>query len=122
MRAQLFQRAARASMLIAAIAFAAACANESAEREDRCNTVNQAVSSCFGKGAPLFDCSVVSDADLDAANALANGPACQLAGEAPIDGDPESASCRLYGIDFVKSIQTAARTFGIDRKSTRLNS
>jgi len=91
--------------LLVATALASACANESSERADRCNAVNQAVSNCFGKGAPLFDCSVVSDADLDAANALANGPACQLAGEAPIDGDPESASCRLYGIDCVNSIQ-----------------
>jgi triacylglycerol lipase len=83
----------------------AACSSTDAARSNRCAKVNAQVSSCLGKGAPLFDCSTVSDADLSAAETLTSGPACQLVGEAPIDGDSASASCHLYGIDCVRSIQ-----------------
>ncbi len=100
-------RAAFAAVLVAAAALSSACAGTDTAKNDRCKRVNSEVSSCLGKGAPLFDCSTVSDADLTAAEALATGPACQLTAEAPIDGDSQAASCHLYGIDCVRSIQTA---------------
>ena len=92
-------------LITAAAALASACASTDSAKSARCTRVNDEVSACLGKGAPLFDCGTVSDADLSAAEALATGPACQLAAEAPIDGDSQSASCHLYGIDCVRSIQ-----------------
>lgn len=99
-------RGAWALLLSAAALLASACASRDSAKSEHCARVNDAVSQCLGKGAPLFDCSTVSDADLSAAEALATGPSCQLAAEAPIDGDSQAASCHLYGIDCVRSIQT----------------
>ena len=97
--------------ILAISLLAAACSESASAKNDRCDQVNNDVQQCLGKGAPLFDCSEVSDSDLDAAEALASGPACAAVGEAPIDGDPASASCRLYGVDCTKTIQTAADAY-----------
>ncbi len=94
-------------LLLLLLVAESACGESLDARALRCENINSRVERCFGKGAPLFDCKRVSDADLDAADTLTDSAACELAGEVPFDGDPRSASCRLYGVDCVSPIQSA---------------
>lgn len=91
-----------------ALAAATSCTDARTEQRDRCTKINEQLSTCAGTGSPPLDCSTVSDADVDRIDALTgNGMCSVIASTLPLDGDPKSATCRLFGVGCVAALTPA---------------
>jgi triacylglycerol lipase len=76
----------------------AACTGDSSHVSS-CESLKDALDRCAGTPIARLDCGTVSDADLDRLKDLTTGDACAVAANAvPIDGDLESATCRVLGV------------------------
>lgn len=99
-RAALARGAAAAATAVASVA-ALAPAGCAPERDvaRRCEALRAELDACFGTRLNGVDCAATAEADVARLEALTRGLSCAtLAGAAPIDGDPASASCRLLGV------------------------
>ena len=96
-------RAARAASLCIVAAVGSACFR--APDEDRCAEVNEALAACLGSRGLRLDCAVASEVDVDGLAALVEGRTCEELGTLiPIDGDPQSALCKVLGVGCVAAV------------------
>jgi triacylglycerol lipase len=106
MRARLFL-----ALVLAAAASGQACAPQTTP-QDRCAEVKRQLVTCVGNVADRLDCSQMTDTDIDRLSAATTSTSCALLEDAlPIDGDPQSATCRLMDVGCIAAV-TPAPTFG----------
>ncbi len=90
-----------------AVALAGACAPQ-ATPQDRCAEVKRQLVTCVGNVADRLDCSQMTDTDIDRLSAATTSTSCALLEDAlPIDGDPQSATCRLMNVGCIGSVTPA---------------
>ncbi len=97
--------------LFAAAVVAPACAPQ-ATSQDRCGEMKRQLSVCVGNVVERLDCTRMTDDDIDRLSAATTTTSCALLQDAlPIDGDPQSATCRLMDVGCIGAV-TPAATFG----------
>ncbi|GAC1356599.1 MAG: hypothetical protein NVSMB47_10030 [Polyangiales bacterium] len=93
---------ATAQFGLLAFALMLSCAAPVDARAERCADVRRELARCVGEAAARLDCGTVSEGDLDRLHAATHDLACSLVAEAlPLDGDLESATCRLLDVGCV---------------------
>ena len=93
----------------------AGCASRAASEQTRCGDVKRALAECLGTGAPDLDCGALAPTDVARIESAMDTFSCSALGQGiTIDGDPKSASCRMYGVGCV-----ASRTEAPTRTPTR---
>lgn len=81
-----------------------ACSSSAPDHGTRCADMKRDLTDCIGTGAPDIDCSVLAPADLTRIESAMDTLSCTALGQGvTLDGDPKSASCRLYGVGCVAS-------------------
>jgi triacylglycerol lipase len=96
-----------AVLLLAAAALAPACAPQTTP-QDRCAEVKRQLVTCVGNVADRLDCSQMTDVDIDRLSAATTTTSCALLEDAlPIDGDPQSATCRLMDVGCIGPVTPA---------------
>lgn len=96
---------ARLLALVLVFAGSGACVAENGERDAaRCETAKENLLACLGGAAPLLDCKTLAPSDVARIQGAMDTFSCVALGQGvTLDGDPKSASCRLYGVGCVPS-------------------
>ncbi len=75
-----------------------ACDFVQVDHAARCESLNARITDCFGGEFATVECDGVSDTDLENLDELLDNELCAYYGDQiPVDGDPRSTYCRLYG-------------------------
>lgn len=81
---------------------ACSSATQANDEHAKCETMKSDLSACLGTTAPDLDCSALAPADVTRIQSAIDTFACSALGQGiTLDGDPKSASCRMYGVGCV---------------------
>ncbi len=87
------------------VALALGCTQSPATQDERCRALKRDLDACLGTPASRLDCSSMTETDMDRLGSLTQGQGCALLASAvPLDGDLQSATCRMLGVGCTASL------------------